>query len=140
MKIKAIDHIGIAVRDLEKSQARWAALLGAVSGPIEELEKRGVRLAKLSFAEGPNVELVSPLGDASPITKFLADRGEGIHHFCFEVEDIGAMMDKLKKAGLELASEKPQPGAAGDVIAFVHPRSLNGVLLELKEARARRAQ
>jgi len=140
MRTKAIDHIGIAVWDLEKSQARWAALFGAISGPVEELEERGVRLVKLNFPEGPTVELISPLGDASPLTKFLTDRGEGIHHFCFEVEDIGAMMDRLKIAGLEMASEKPQKGAAGSLIAFIHPRSLNGVLVELVESRAPRTR
>jgi methylmalonyl-CoA/ethylmalonyl-CoA epimerase len=140
MRTKAIDHIGIAVWDLEKSQARWAALFGAISGPVEELEERGVRLVKLNFPEGPTVELISPLGDASPLTKFLTDRGEGIHHFCFEVEDIGAMMDRLKIAGLEMASEKPQKGAAGSLIAFIHPRSLNGVLVELVESKAPRTR
>jgi methylmalonyl-CoA/ethylmalonyl-CoA epimerase len=140
MTIKTIDHIGIAVRDLEKSQARWAALFGAISGPVEELEERGVRLVKLNFPEGPSVELVSPLGDVSPLTKFLTDRGEGIHHFCFEVEDIGTMMEKLKEAGLEMASDKPQKGVAGSLIAFIHPRSLNGVLVELRESKAPRTR
>jgi methylmalonyl-CoA/ethylmalonyl-CoA epimerase len=138
MKTKSIDHIGIVVRDLEKNQARWTTLFGARSGPVEDVEERGVRLAKLNFPEGPAVELISPLGDASPLTKFLEDRGEGIHHVCFEVEDIGAMMEELKKAGLEFTSEKPQKGATGSLIAFVHPRSLNGVLLELREDKARR--
>lgn len=138
MKVKAIDHLGIAVWDLEKSLAKWLTLFGAKGGPIEEIAARGVRLAKLSFPEGPDVELVSPFGEASPLVKFLEERGEGIHHFCFEVEDIEAMMEKLNKAGLQFISEKPQTGAAGSLIAFVHPKSLNGVLVELKEDRAQR--
>ncbi len=137
MKVKAIDHIGIAVRDLEKSLARWTALFGAENASIEEIAERGVRLAILNFPESPAVELVSPLGETSPLAKFLEERGEGIHHFCFEVEDIEAMMEELKKAGLQLVSEKPQMGAAGSLIAFVHPKSLNGVLVELREAKTR---
>jgi methylmalonyl-CoA/ethylmalonyl-CoA epimerase len=137
MKTKTIEHIGIAVRDVEKSQARWTNLFGAKSGPIEEITERGVRLAKLNFPDGPAVELVSPLGEGSPLAKFLEERGEGIHHFCFEVEEIEAMMEELKKAGLEFTSEKPQKGASGSLIAFVHPRSLNGVLMELREAKPR---
>ncbi len=138
MKIRTIEHIGIAVRDLEKNQSRWMTLFGAKSGPVEEVKERGVRLAKLDFSEGPAVELISPLGENSPLAKFLEERGEGIHHFCFEVEDVGAMMNELKKAGLEFISEYPQKGAAGSLIAFVHPRSLNGVLVELREAKPRR--
>jgi methylmalonyl-CoA epimerase len=138
MKIRAIDHIGIAVRDLEASLARWTALFRAKSGPIEEIAERRVRLAKLNFLEGPAVELVSPLGDASPLLKFLEERGEGIHHFCFEVGNIEAMMEELKRAGVQFVSEKPQLGASGSLIAFVHPRNLNGVLVELKEDRTKR--
>jgi methylmalonyl-CoA/ethylmalonyl-CoA epimerase len=135
MKIIGLDHIGIAVRDLEASQARWTALFGAKNGPVEEIAARGVRLVKLNFPEGPAVELVSPFGEASPLVKFLEERGEGIHHFCFEVEDIEAIIEDLVKAGLQFISDKPQKGAAGSLIAFVHPKSLNGVLVELKEAK-----
>ena len=138
MKIKAIDHIGIAVRDLEKGQVRWTALFGPESGPIEEIAARGVRLVKLNFPEGPSVELISPLGDASALAKFLEDRGEGIHHFCLEVEDIEAMMEELKNAGLQFVSDKPQKGASGSLVAFIHPRSLNGALVELREGKAPR--
>jgi methylmalonyl-CoA/ethylmalonyl-CoA epimerase len=134
MKILGLDHIGIAVRDLESSQARWTALFGARSGPVEEIAARGVRLVKLNFPEGPAVELVSSFGKASPLVKFLEERGEGIHHVCFEVEDIKAVIEQLVKAGLQFISDTPQQGAAGSLIAFIHPQSLNGVLVELKEA------
>ncbi len=135
MKIRTIEHIGIAVRDLEKNLSRWKSLFGAGSGPVQEINERGVRLAELKFPEGPAVELISPLGEMSPVAKFLEERGEGIHHFCFEVDDVGTMMDSLKKAGLEFTSEKPLIDGTGSPIAFVHPRSLNGVLLELREAK-----
>jgi len=135
MKIRTIEHIGIAVRDLEKNLSRWTSLFGARSGPVEEVKERGVRLAQLDFSKGPAVELISPLGENSPLAKFLKERGEGIHHFCFEVDDVGAMMENLKKAGLEFTTEKPIKGGTGTLIAFVHPRSLNGVLLELREAK-----
>jgi len=136
MKIRTIEHIGIAVRDLEKNLAKWISLFGAKSGPVEEVKERGVRLAQLVFSRGPAVELISPLGKNSPLSKFLEERGEGIHHFCFEVDDVGEMMENLKKAGLEFTTEKPIKGGTGSWIAFVHPRSLNGVLLELREARS----
>jgi methylmalonyl-CoA/ethylmalonyl-CoA epimerase len=133
MKILGLDHIGIAVWDLESSQARWTALFGARGGPVEEIAARGVRLVKLNFPEGPAVELVSPLGKTSPLVKFLEKRGEGIHHICFEVEDIKPIIEQLVKAGLQFISDRPQQGAAGSLIAFIHPQSLNGVLVELKE-------
>jgi methylmalonyl-CoA/ethylmalonyl-CoA epimerase len=134
MRTAGLDHIGIVVRDLEAGRSRWAALFGVRPGPVEELQDRGVRLVKLSFPEGPAVELLSPLGESSPLARFLEERGEGIHHLCFEVKDLEAMMRELRKAGLRFVSDQPQKGAGGSLIAFVHPRSLSGVLLELKEA------
>ncbi len=138
MNIRAIEHIGIAVRDLEKNQSRWMNLFGARSGPVEEIKERGVRLAQLRFSKGPVVELISPWGENSPLAKFLEERGEGIHHFCLEVDDIGAVMEHLKKEGLEFTTEKPIKGGNESRIVFVHPRSLNGVLMELREAKPSR--
>jgi methylmalonyl-CoA/ethylmalonyl-CoA epimerase len=126
-------HIGVAVRDLPNSLTKWTELLGPQYSRIEELPEQGVRIAHLYFLEGPEVELVSPLGEASPIAKFLEARGEGIHHFCLNVDDIVAAMDKLRKEGLQFLSVDPQQGAEGRLIAFIHPRSLNGVLIELRE-------
>jgi methylmalonyl-CoA/ethylmalonyl-CoA epimerase len=133
MRVKGVHHIGIAVRDLEESLRRWSALFAAEPSPIEEVPERGVRLAHLRFAEGPDVELVSPLGDASPVSKFLESRGEGIQHFTLEVDDIEAAMGELRRAGLQLLSENPHPGAGGELVAFIHPRSLNGVLVEIRQ-------
>jgi methylmalonyl-CoA/ethylmalonyl-CoA epimerase len=131
MKVKRVHHIGIAVRDLEESLKRWSALFAAEPGPIEEIPERGVRLAHLRFAEGPEIELVAPLGAASPVAKFLESRGEGIQHFTLEVDDIETAMRELGQAGLQFVSDTPQIGAGGVLVAFVHPRSLNGVLVEI---------
>jgi methylmalonyl-CoA/ethylmalonyl-CoA epimerase len=131
MKVKRIHHIGIAVRDLEESLKRWSALFAAEPGPIEEIPERGVRLGHLRFAEGPEIELVAPLGAASPVAKFLESRGEGIQHFTLEVDDIETAMRELGQAGLQFVSDTPQIGAGGVLVAFVHPRSLNGVLVEI---------
>lgn len=131
MKVKRVHHIGIAVRDLEESLKRWSALFAAEPGPIEEIPERGVRLGHLRFAEGPEIELVAPLGAASPVAKFLESRGEGIQHFTLEVEDIETAMRELGQAGLQFVSDTPQIGAGGVLVAFVHPRSLNGVLVEI---------
>ncbi len=135
MRILGIHHLGVAVRDLEKSVARWVSLFGAESGPVEELPERGVRLAQLRFPEGPAVELVSPAGENSPLAKFLAERGEGFHHLTLEVEDIEAAMEELGKGGLQLLADSPQGGAEGSRVVFIHPRSFGGILLELRESR-----
>jgi methylmalonyl-CoA/ethylmalonyl-CoA epimerase len=135
MRVKGVHHIGIAVRDLEEALKRWSALLGAERSPVEELPERGVRLAHLRFARGPEIELIAPLGDASPISKFLGSRGEGIQHLTLEVDDIEMAMDELSRAGLQFMSARPQAGSGGVRIAFVHPRSLNGVLVEIRQGR-----
>jgi methylmalonyl-CoA/ethylmalonyl-CoA epimerase len=133
MRVRGVHHIGIAVRNLEESLRRWSALFAAEPSPIEEIPERGVRLAHLRFAEGPEVELVSPLGDASPVSKFLESRGEGIQHVTLEVDDIEAAMGELNRAGLRFLSDTPQTGAGGGRVAFVHPRTLNGVLVEIRQ-------
>ena len=135
MKVKRVHHIGIAVRDLEESLKRWSALFAAEPGPIEEIPERGVRLGHLRFAEAPEIELVAPLGAASPVAKFLESRGEGIQHFTLEVDDIETAMRELDQAGLQFVSDTPQIGAGGGLVAFVHPRSLNGGLGEIWQRR-----
>jgi methylmalonyl-CoA/ethylmalonyl-CoA epimerase len=133
MRFRGIHHIGVAVRDLEEALSRWASLFGAHAGSIEENSARGVRLAELRFEQGPAVELVTPLGEGSPVAKFLKERGEGIHHFALEVDDLEAAMEELRRGGLAFVSEKPQTGAGGSLIGFIHPRGLDGVLLELRQ-------
>jgi methylmalonyl-CoA/ethylmalonyl-CoA epimerase len=133
MRIKKIDHIGIAVNDLEESLKKWKDLFGAKVGAIEEIKERRVKVAHLEFDEGPTVELVASLDKKSGIEKFIKNRGEGIHHFSFLVEEIERLMEELKDKGVQFIQEKPQKGAEGSKIAFIHPSDLNGVLLELKE-------
>jgi len=133
MKFKGIHHIGIAVFNLEESLATWAALFGATPGRVEDIPERGVRLVHLRFAEGSQIELLAPLGEASPVAKFLESRGEGVHHLTFEVDDIKTALGELTRAGLQLVSEKSQTGAGGAQVAFIHPRSLNGVLVEIRQ-------
>jgi methylmalonyl-CoA/ethylmalonyl-CoA epimerase len=135
MKFLGIHHIGIAVYNLEEGLARWKGLFGAVPGPIEKIPERGVRLAHLRFAEGSQIELLAPLGEASPVAKFIESRGEGIQHITLEVDDIEAAVSELIRAGLRLVSEKPQAGAGGAQVVFIHPRSLNGVLVEIRQGR-----
>lgn len=133
MKVRGVHHIGIAVCDLEESLGRWSALFAAERGPIEEIPESGVRLAHLRFAEGPEIELVAPLGAADPVAKFLESRGEGMQHLTLEVDDIDAAMRELSRAGLSFVSDIPQIGAGGVRVAFVHPRCLNGVLVEIRQ-------
>jgi len=133
MKVMGVHHIGIAVHDLEASLQRWSILFSAVPSPIAEIPDRGVRLAFLRFAQGPEVELVAPLGPASPVSRFLESRGEGIQHLTLEVDDIEEAMGELGRAGLQLLSDEPQRGADGALVVFVHPHSLNGVLVEIRQ-------
>lgn len=133
MKFRGVHHIGIAVANLEESLARWGALFGAVPGPVEKIPERGVRLAHLGFPDGSQLELLSPLDNASPVAKFMEKRGEGIHHFTLEVDDIEAALAELARAGLQFVSEGSQNGAGGSRVAFIHPRSLNGVLVEIRQ-------
>ena len=134
MNCRGIHHIGVAVRDLEASLSRWASLFGARPGPVEVNPERGVRLAVLGFDTGPEVELVAPLDERSPVAGFLERRGEGLHHLALDVDDIEAAMAELRKGGLEFVSETPQSGMGGSRIAFVHPRTFNGILIELRQA------
>lgn len=131
--MKKIEHVGIAVKNLEKSLAMWADSFNLKVRGIEEIKERGVKLAHLDLEMGPSIELVSPCGEGSPLEKFLIDKGEGIHHFCFEVEDIEKVMVELKERGIQFVQDRPQKGAEGSLIVFIHPRNFNGVLLELKE-------
>jgi len=135
MGIKRIDHLGIAVKDLDASLKRWRELFGGKVGVIEEIRERGVKVAPLEFEDGSAVELVAPLGEDSPIEKFINERGEGIHHLSLEVDGIEEVMEELRNKGIQFIQEEPQKGAEGSKIAFIHPRNLEGVLLELKEKR-----
>lgn len=125
-----IEHIGIAVKDIEKSNALFASLFGKQAYKLEEVASEGVRTS--FFQVGPNkIELLEATNTDSPISRFIEKRGEGIHHIAFAVDDLAAEIDRLKKEGFRLINDHPKPGADQKLIAFLHPGSTNGVLVEL---------
>ena len=128
--MKKIEHIGIAVKDLEKSNKVFASLFGKEHYKMEEVLSEGV---KTSFFEaGPNkIELLEATNPESPIAKFIAKKGEGIHHIAFAVDDINAEIARLKNEGFIVLNETPKKGADNKLVAFLHPKSTNGVLIEL---------
>lgn len=125
-----VDHIGIATRELEDGLAIWRDLLGLQVDSTEEIVDQGVRVAMLKLGD-THVELLQALSDNSAVGKFLDKRGPGIHHIAIEVDDIRATLAELKRRGARLVDELPRVGARGCLVAFVHPASTNGVLLEL---------
>jgi LAO/AO transport system kinase len=129
---KGIDHIGIAVRSIEKSLPLYSSGLGLPLRSIEQVEEQKTRVAALPIGDG-RLELLEAMGEESPIARFIAKRGEGLHHVCFSVDDISAELARLKAAGVRLIDDKPRLGAGGCLIAFVHPESASGVLIELSE-------
>lgn len=131
-KIKKISHIGIAVKDLDKSLSFYTDFLGLELEGIETVESEGVKVAFLKIGES-TFELLEPLTSASPIQRFLDQRGEGIHHIALEVDQIKKRLEQLKASGIELINEQPKLGANQSQIAFIHPKSTYGVLYELCE-------
>ena len=129
-----IDHIGIATPELEEGLAVWRDALGLKVDATEEVTEQGVRVAMLAIGE-THVELLEPLSPDSAVGRFLAKRGPGIHHIAVEVADIYASLEDLKSKGARLIDETPRVGAGGCLVAFVHPTSTKGVLLELVQHR-----
>jgi len=127
-----IEHIGIATRSLDEALGFWRDTLGLEMTHIEVVEDQRVRVAMLPVGE-PRIELLEPTGDDSPVAKFLEKRGAGIHHIAVRVDDIRATLDRLKARGARLIDESPRVGADSCLVAFVHPSSAGGVLLELVE-------
>jgi methylmalonyl-CoA/ethylmalonyl-CoA epimerase len=127
-----IDHLGIATRELSEALSFWRDALGLEVVATEEVAEQGVRVAMLPVGE-TRVELLEPTSEASPVAKFLEKRGAGIHHIAVRVDDIRATLSRLKEQGLRLIDEVPRTGAGGCLVAFVHPSSAQGVLLELVE-------
>lgn len=125
-----IDHIGIATARLDEATAVWRDALGLELESTEEIATQGVRVAMLPLGES-RIELLEPLTEDSPVGKFLAKRGPGIHHIAVRVDDIRASLAQLQAKGFRLIDEVPRIGAGGCLVAFVHPASANGVLLEL---------
>ncbi len=128
--MRKIEHIGIAVKDLEVSNELFAKLLGEPHYKTEEVESEGVKTS--FFMNGPNkIELLEATRPDSPIAKFIEKKGEGIHHIAFDVEDIVSEIKRLKSEGFVVLNETPKKGADNKLVAFLHPKSTNGVLIEL---------
>lgn len=125
-----INHLGIATKGIDEALKFWEDALGLENVHTEVVEDQKVRVAMLPIGES-RIELLEPTSEDSPISKFLEKRGGGIHHIAVEVENIEAALAKLKSQGMRLIDETPRLGAEGCLVAFVHPASANGVLLEL---------
>lgn len=136
-----IDHVGIAVRDLEQSAEFYESTFGLTVVSRETNEAQGVREAMLHVADGPSggsyVQLLEPLADDTPVGKFLARNGEGVHHVGYGVDDVAAALADLGGKGVRLVDERPRHGSMGASIAFLHPKSIGGVLTELVQAAGR---
>ncbi len=129
-----IEHIGIAVKSLEASNSLFESLLGMSHYKEEYVHEENVRT---SFFEvgATKIELLEGTTEESPISKFIAKKGEGIHHIAFKVEDIFKEIERLKKEGFTIVNEKPKKGADNKMVVFLHPKSTNGVLIELCQER-----
>jgi methylmalonyl-CoA/ethylmalonyl-CoA epimerase len=130
VSLTEIDHVAIAVRDLDAAIAWYAAALGARVAHRERIERDGVEEALLSVAES-FIQLLTPTDETSPVAKFLDQRGEGIHHVGYRVPDCAAAIEQMRAAGARLIDSEPRPGSRGTTVAFVHPRSAFGTLIEL---------
>ncbi len=128
--MKRVEHIGIAVKSIADSENLFSKLLNTEAYKKEIVQSEGVSTTFFRSGE-TKIELLEALNESSPIAKFLSNRGEGIHHIAFEVDDIEAEMNRLKKEGFTLLSEKPKNGADNKLVCFLHPKSANGVLVEL---------
>ncbi|HEU5035081.1 MAG TPA: methylmalonyl-CoA epimerase [Mycobacteriales bacterium] len=133
-----IDHVGIAVRDLDDSIEFYETTFGLTVAARETNEAQGVREAMLFVTEGAAgasyVQLLEPLSAETPVGKFLAARGEGIHHIGYGVVDVAAALEQLRTDGIRLVDERPRHGSLGASIAFLHPKSVGGVLTELVQS------
>ena len=128
--MKKVEHIGIAVKDLDNANALFEKLFNQDHYKVEEVPSEGVSTSFFQLGE-TKIELLQASNPESPIAKFISKRGEGIHHIAFEVEDIESEMNRLLKEGFELINDKPKDGADNKKICFLHPKSTNGVLIEL---------
>ncbi|UCE26817.1 MAG: methylmalonyl-CoA epimerase [Candidatus Coatesbacteria bacterium] len=132
MKVKRVNHVGIAVESLDEALKLWREVLGLEPAEVEEVAAMRVRVAVLRPGE-TDIELLESTDDEGPIGKFISSKGPGIHHICLEVDDIEEALAELAAAGYKLIDEEPRVGAGGYHVAFVHPKSSGGVLLELSE-------
>lgn len=130
MAVRGVHHVGIAVDDLDASLRLYEQLFGARLEHRESVQDQGVEAASLRVGES-RVELLRPLGPDTPVGRFLAKRGPGMHHVAYEVTDIRAALEELRDAGAQLIDEEPHQGLFGLQVAFVHPESVHGVLAEV---------
>lgn len=130
--INKIDHIGIAVKDIEEAKKLYEAMLGLKVTETEVVEEQKVKVAFLPVGDS-EVELLESTDPDGPVAKYIAAKGEGIQHIAFRVENIEASLSALKEAGVRLIDEKPRRGAGGAKIAFLHPKETHGTLIELCE-------
>ena len=130
MEPRGIHHLGVAVADLDEAVATYERLLGAELEHRELVPDQGVEAASLRVGAG-RVELLASLGEETPVGRFLAKRGPGMHHVAYEVEDVGEALGELSAQGAELIDEHPRQGMFGLEVAFVHPDSMHGVLAEI---------
>ncbi len=130
--VRGLHHVAIAVESLAASRTSYEQALGLSASPVEYVEDQKVNVLVL-YAGAQRIELVEPASPESPITNFLAKRGGGIHHLAWKVDDVAGAIARLEKDGVRMIDRAPRPGAHGTRIAFVHPKSTGGVLMELVE-------
>jgi len=130
VRARGIHHLGVAVDDLDEALETYESLFGAELEHRARVDDQGVEAAALLVGSG-RVELLAPLGEETPVGKFLAKHGPGMHHVAYEVEDVGAELDRLSAAGAELIDPQPRQGLFGLQVAFVHPDAVHGVLTEV---------
>ena len=133
--IKKVNHIAVVVNDLEEAMHFWVDALGLELSHREHVASEAVDVAFLPVGDS-KIELLQPVDDESGVARYLEKRGSGMHHICFEVDDIEAALQKLKLANVQLINEVPTVGADGRKFAFIHPKSASGVLVELYELKA----
>jgi methylmalonyl-CoA/ethylmalonyl-CoA epimerase len=127
-----IDHIGIAVKNLDEAMARYTALCGRGPDYFEQVAAQKVKVAMFAVGES-RVELLMATAPDSPIAKFIAKRGEGMHHICFKVANLAKALERMRAEGMEIIPDASSAGARGSRVAFLHPKSLMGVMVELVE-------
>jgi methylmalonyl-CoA/ethylmalonyl-CoA epimerase len=130
MALRGLHHLGVAVADLDEAIATYERLFGGRVEHRARVPEQGVDAASLLVGDG-RVELIAPTGDDTPVGRFLASRGPGLHHVAYEVEDVRAALGELADAGAELVDESPRTGLFGLQVAFVHPDAVHGVLTEV---------
>ncbi|HRO75911.1 MAG TPA: methylmalonyl-CoA epimerase [Crocinitomicaceae bacterium] len=132
--MRKIEHLGIAVKNIEESAKIYETLLGTSCYKIEEVVSENVKTAFYQIGES-KIELLEATDESSPIAKFIEKKGQGIHHIAFDVADIYAEIERLKAEGFQLINETPKNGADNKIIAFLHPKSTDGILVELCQER-----